>query len=163
MPRRTRLLDGFISPATRDFFGRALARKDLSPLARAVEALHGYLYLRAPVFYIGVALGRHPASRRLLAPIYRLGRLGGLYDVYYTPYGITETATASQVLCLGRGTSVARNPFILGDAVPPMMEPIAGDKSMTKGAAFYARGFTAINPHPQSQLGCALIDVINLK
>lgn len=97
------------------------------------------------------------------AGIYRLGRLGGLYDVYYTPFGITETTTASQVLCLGRGTSVARNPFVLGDAVPPMIEPIAGDKAMTKGAAFYARGFTAINPHLQSQLGCALIDVINLK
>lgn len=104
-----------------------------------------------------------PSGVSQRAGIYRLGRLGGLYDVYYTPYGITETATASQVLCLGRGASVARNPFILGDAVPPMMEPIAGDKSMTKGAAFYARGFTAINPHPQSQLGCALIDVTNLK
>ena len=80
MPRRTRLLDGFISPATRDFFGRALARKDLSPFARVMEALHGYLYLRAPVFYIGVALGRHPASRRLLAPIYRLGRLLNLWN-----------------------------------------------------------------------------------
>lgn len=97
--------------------------------------------------------------------IYRLGRLAGLYDVYYTPTGINESenGSASQVLCLGRGTSVARNPFVLGDAVPPMMEPIAGDKSMTKGAAFYARGFTSVNPHPQSQLGAALIDVTNLK
>lgn len=94
--------------------------------------------------------------------IFRLGRLFGRYEVYYTPKGITETTTSSQILCIGRATDVTRNPFILGDAVPPTVIPLAVNSDMKQGAGFYARNFTAVNPHGPSSLGCAMINVINL-
>lgn len=95
--------------------------------------------------------------------IYRLGRLFGRYDVYYTPRGITETANSAQVLCIGRATDVTRNPFVLGDAVPATVMPLSMNSDMKTGAAFYARNFTEVNPHQPSAMGCALINITNLK
>lgn len=94
--------------------------------------------------------------------IFRIGRLFGRFEVYYTPKGITETANASQILCIGRATDVTRNPFILGDAVPPTVIPLAVGADLKQGAGFYARNFTAVNPHGSSSLGCALINITNL-
>ena len=94
--------------------------------------------------------------------IYRLGRLFGRYDVYYTPRGITETANSAQVLCIGRATDVTRNPFVLGDAVPATVMPLSMNSDMKTGAAFYARNFTEVNPHRPSAMGCALINITNL-
>jgi hypothetical protein len=94
--------------------------------------------------------------------IYRLGRLFGRYDVYYTPRGITETANSAQVLCIGRATDVTRNPFVLGDAVPATVMPLSMQTDMKTGAAFYARNFTEVNPHRPSAMGCALINITNL-
>lgn len=94
--------------------------------------------------------------------IYRLGRLFGTYEVYYTPKGVAETATSAQILCIGRATDVTRNPFILGDAVPPTVIPLAVGQDLRQGAGFYARNFTSVNPNSQAALGCALINVINL-
>lgn len=95
--------------------------------------------------------------------IYRLGRLFGRYDVYYTPRGITETESSAQVLCIGRATDVTRNPFVLGDAVPATVMPLAMQSDMKTGAAYYARNFTEVNPHAPSAMGCALINITNLK
>ena len=95
--------------------------------------------------------------------IFRIGRLFGRFEVYYTPKGITESDTASQVLCVGRATDVTRNPFILGDAVPPTVIPLSVGADLKQGAGFYARNFTAVNPHGPSSLGCALINITNLK
>jgi hypothetical protein len=94
--------------------------------------------------------------------IFRIGRLFGRYEVYYTPKGVTETASSGQVLCIGRATDVTRNPFILGDAVPPTVIPLAVNSDLRQGAGFYARNFTAVNPHGPSSLGCALINVTGL-
>lgn len=94
--------------------------------------------------------------------IFRVGRLFGRYEVYYTPKVITETATSSQILCIGRATDVTRNPFVLGDAVAPTMIPLSTDTNMTQRNGFYARNFTAVNPHGPSALGCAMITVNNL-
>lgn len=94
--------------------------------------------------------------------IFRIGRLFGRFEVYYTPKGVTETSTSGQVLCIGRATDVTRNPFILGDAVPPTVIPLAVGSDLRQGAGFYARNFTAVNPNGPSSLGCALINVINL-
>jgi len=94
--------------------------------------------------------------------IFRLGRLYGRYDVYYSPKEIVETEDGAQILCVGRATDVTRNPFVLGDAVPPMVIPLAVNQDMKTGAAFYARNFTAVNPHQPSSLGCALINVTDL-
>lgn len=94
--------------------------------------------------------------------IFRLGRLFGRYDVYYTPKEVTESADAAEILCVGRATDVTRNPFVLGDAMAPTVIPLAVNADMKSGAAFYARNFTAVNPHQPSAMGCALITVTDL-
>lgn len=96
--------------------------------------------------------------------IYRLGRLFGQYEVYYSPRLITEAAggATGQILCVGRATDVTRNPFVLGDAVAPTVIPLAVNADLRSGAGFYARNFTAVNPHGPSANGCALINVTNL-
>lgn len=97
--------------------------------------------------------------------IFRIGRLFGMFDVYYTPKGVYEAAdgTSADVLCVGRATDVTRNPFVLGDAVSPMVKPLAVNADLNEGAAFYARNFTEVNPDVPSSLGCAKITITNLK
>lgn len=94
--------------------------------------------------------------------IFRLGRLFGRYDVYYSPKVVLETSSSAEVLCVGRATDVTRNPFVLGDAVPPTVIPLATNTDLKSGAGFYARNFTNVNPHQPSSTGCALINVTNL-
>ena len=97
--------------------------------------------------------------------IYRVGRLFGKYEVYYTPKGVTEAADGStaEILCIGRATDVTRNPFVLGDAYSPVVMPLAVGADLNQGAGFYARNFTEVNPHIPSALGCALITLTGLK
>lgn len=96
--------------------------------------------------------------------IYRLGRLFGKYDVYYSPKVVEEQADGSsgEILCVGQATDVTRNPFVLGDAVAPMVVPLSMNSDLKQGAAFYARNFTSVNPHKPSALACARINVINM-
>ncbi|MFA5920148.1 MAG: hypothetical protein WC856_02505 [Methylococcaceae bacterium] len=94
--------------------------------------------------------------------VYRVGRLFGLYEVYYTPKVLTDSGSASQVMCIGRANDVTRNPFVLGDAVPSTIIPLAVNADLKSGAGYYARNFTSVNPHGPSALGCALINVTNM-
>lgn len=94
--------------------------------------------------------------------IYRLGRLFGRYEVYYTPKVLVEGQSTSQILCIGRSPQVARCPIVMGDAVPPTIIPLAVNKDLSKGQALYTRNFTEVNPHQPSAMGVALINVTNL-
>ncbi|MBL8473796.1 MAG: hypothetical protein JNM98_18545 [Rhodocyclaceae bacterium] len=94
--------------------------------------------------------------------IFRLGKLFGMYDVYYTPRGVEETETTADILCVGRATDVTRNPIVLGDAVSPQVIPLAVNGDLRQGAGFYARNFTAVNPHDPSARGFARIKVVNM-
>lgn len=96
------------------------------------------------------------------AGIYRVGKLFGKYDVYYTPRGVYEEQEGAEILCVGQATDVTRNAFILGDAVAPTVLPLAMNSDLKTGAAYYARNFTAVNPHKHSAQGAALITVTNL-
>lgn len=95
--------------------------------------------------------------------IYRVGRLFGQFEVYYSPKLIAETEDAAQILCVGRGSSVARNPVVLGDAVAPSVMPLALNDDLRQGAGYYARNFTCVNPHEPSARGFAMITVTNMK
>ena len=97
--------------------------------------------------------------------IFRIGRLFGQYEVYYTPREVAESADgkSAQILAVGRATDSARNPIVLGDAVPPTVKPLLAGDDLREGAGFYARNFTTVNPHRPSALGCALINVTNLR
>lgn len=94
--------------------------------------------------------------------IFRLGRLFGRYEVYYTPKLITETSTTSQILCIGRSAQVARCPIVLGDAVAPTYMPLSMQTDMKYRQGFYARNFTEVNPHQASAMGAALINITDM-
>lgn len=94
--------------------------------------------------------------------IFRLGRLFGRYEVYYTPRGLTEGSGTAQMLCIGRSTQVARCPIVMGDAVAPMYIPLATGEDMKSKQGFYARNFSEVNPHYPSAMAAALINVTNL-
>ena len=83
--------------------------------------------------------------------------------MYYTPKEVAETSNSGNILAVGRATDVARNPIVLGDAVPPTVKPLLAGDDLREGAGFYARNFTAVNPHGPSSLGCATINVTNLR
>jgi hypothetical protein len=98
--------------------------------------------------------------------IYRVGRLFGKYDVYYTPKGGPgENAglTTSTMLAVGRSTQVARCPLVLGDAVAPTFLPLNMQSDLKNNSAMYARDFTVANPHRPSALGCARVSFTNLQ
>ncbi|MGL4735689.1 MAG: hypothetical protein ACRCWB_11550 [Enterovibrio sp.] len=106
-----------------------------------------------------------PSGIKERAGIYRLGRLFGKYEVYYTPKVVNEAADGStgEILCIGQANEVTRNPFILGDAVSPMVVPLSVGMDLKQGAAFYSRSFTNVNPHAGSAKACARVNVINIK
>jgi hypothetical protein len=94
---------------------------------------------------------------------FRLGKFMGKYDFWYMPRGLTETGgVTSEMLVSGRGSSVARNPVVMGDAVPPMVIPVAVNSDMNAGDAFYTRSFAEVNPHTVSANAAVKINVINM-
>ena len=103
-----------------------------------------------------------PSGITTRAGIYRLGRLFGKYDVYYTPRVVKDEAESAEILCIGQASDVTRNAFILGDAVAPTVIPLATNSDLKTGAGYYARNFTSVNPHAPSAQGAALITVTNL-
>lgn len=96
--------------------------------------------------------------------IYRVGRLFGKYEVYYSPKVVTEAAdySSATMIAVGRSSQVARCPVVLGDAVSPTFLSLATQSDLRSQAAMYARDFTVVNPHEPSALGCARINVSNL-
>lgn len=98
------------------------------------------------------------------AGIYRLGRLFGKYEVYYTPKIVTgnKAAGTASMLCVGRSADVGRNPIVMGDSVAPMFIPLATNSDLIMKQAFYQRSFLQLNKHMASAKGFARIDFINL-
>lgn len=97
--------------------------------------------------------------------IYRVGRLFGQFEVYYSPKVVNEApdGTTAEILGVGRSTQTARCPIIMGDAQAPMFEQLGVTEALKSGYGFSARSFNAVNPHVMSTKGAALITVINLK
>lgn len=131
---------------------------------------HGvtHLYVTKTVLAMFQSLPRElwePSGIVARPGIYRAGRLFGMYDVYYTPKGLSESAggETAEILCVGRSTQTARCPIIFGDASAPSFEALGLGTDQLSGYAFNARSFTTANPHLMSAKGCALITVSNLK
>lgn len=95
---------------------------------------------------------------------YRLGTLFGMYSVYYAPpnWGLVDTGITSQVMCIGKGSQVGRNPYIIGDAVPAIFLPLAMNSDLVQADGYYTRGFGAVNPHLPSAQAAALVNVIGM-
>jgi hypothetical protein len=141
--------------------GQVSQQMAINTLGHGVTHLYVGKYLAAQMMSMPSTVFQ-PSGLQVRAGVFRIGRLFGQYDVYYTPKILVESASASQMLCIGRANEVTRNPFVLGDAVPPTVIPLAVGTDLRRGAGFYARNFTEVNPHAPSALGCALINVTNM-
>jgi hypothetical protein len=155
---------------------RAQILQDFAPILAnadqkmAVDTMdHGITHLYVPAFFANMLQGLgsdlFQSSGIAARPgIYRVGRLFGKYEVYYSPKIVSQNAglTTSSIVAVGRSSQVARNPIILGDAVAPTFLPLNMQSDLLNNAAMYARDFTVVNPHAPSALGCALINVTNM-
>lgn len=131
---------------------------------------HGITHLFVSGWVAGqfMGLGRDlfvPSGVQKRAAPYRVGRLFDEYEVYYSPK-IVEQSTdlaSSSIIAVGRSTQPARCPIVTGDAIPPTMLELSTGSDLKQQAAMYSRTFTAVNPHDPSALGCARINITNLK
>lgn len=147
----------------------------LTPLGEADQTMaentmdHGitHLYVTKTIAAQWSSLPRdmfEPSGITARPSIYRVGRLFGRYEVYYTPKGLNESpdGKTAQILALGRSQQVARCPIVMGDAVPATIVPLAVNSDLKNGVALYGRNFTQVNPHQPSAMGVALLTVNNL-
>jgi len=133
----------------------------IDTMSYGISHLYVEKYIAAMFLSLPSTIWR-PSGVQARPGIFRLGRLFNQYDVYYTPKIVAGTNSAAEILCIGRAPDVARNPFILGDAVPATVVPLGVGIDLKRGAGFYARNFTEVNPHGPSSMGCALLNVTNL-
>ncbi|AJK46231.1 hypothetical protein [Burkholderia plantarii] len=147
-------------------FGPALAKASQQ---MAVDTMnHGitHLYVGKDIASQWLTLANdifEPSGIAVRPGIFRVGRLFGQYEVYYSPKQVKESPQGGEILCVGRATDVARNPVVLGDAVPPTVKPLLAGDDLREGAGFYARNFTSTNPHEPSARGCAIINVTDMR
>ena len=96
--------------------------------------------------------------------IYRVGKLFGKYEIYFSPKVVTQATdlTTAKMIGIGRSSQVARCPIILGDAVAPTFLDLNMQSDLKRNAAMYARDITAVNPHEPSALGCAEVELVGL-
>lgn len=141
--------------------GQVSQQMAINTLGHGITHLYVGKYLAAQLMSMPSTIFQ-ASGLQVRAGVFRVGRLFGQYDVYYTPKVLVESASQAQMLCIGRANEVTRNPFVLGDAVPPTVIPLAVGTDLRRGAGFYARNFTEVNPHSPSALGCALINVTNM-
>jgi hypothetical protein len=136
--------------------------------AMAVNTLsHGITHLYVGKYIASMLLSLPtdlfvPSGIKVRPGIFRLGRLFGMYEVYYTPKVVSDTNSSAQILCVGRANDVTRNPIVLGDAVTPTVLPLAMNADLKRGAGFYARNFTEVNPHEPSSLGFAVLTLTGM-
>jgi hypothetical protein len=130
---------------------------------------HGITHLYVPAF-IAAQMESLPADLFVSSGIaarpgiYRVGRLFGKYEVYYSPKVVSQATnlTTATILAVGRSTQVARCPIVLGDAISPTFLPLSMGSDLVNASAMYGRDFTVVNPHAPSALGCARIMITNL-
>lgn len=183
--RKIKMIGKFIQPVSYNFrYADQIQQKSLAQMWQDFAAVlgaasqkmaentgdHGITHL-----YVGMnvasqlpALPRdmfEPSGITARPGIYRLGRLFGLYEVYYSPKFIAEAAdgTSAEIVAVGRSSQTARCPIIMGDASAPVFEPLGTGTDLRSGYGFHARSFTATNPHDFSAKGCALFTITNLK
>ncbi|THA05536.1 hypothetical protein [Rodentibacter pneumotropicus] len=100
--------------------------------------------------------------------VYRLGRLAGMYDVYYTPKGLgtgveSGGKKAGRMLLIGANAGQpAFNPFIIGEVGAPKIDRINPTSDSPEGGYWVTgKNFAEQNPVPEYASSVALLDVID--
>lgn len=99
---------------------------------------------------------------------YRLGRLAGMYEVYYTPKGLgkpTESGAkkGGRMLLIGANAAQpAFNPFIFGEIGAPKITKIDSTALSPDGGYWITgKNFAEQNPVPEYATSVALLDVLD--
>lgn len=103
-----------------------------------------------------------PSGITAAAGIFRLGRLFGKFDVYYTPNLLNETTNSIEMLAVGRSEQTGMNPYIVGDVLPPVFKNLGVTSNLLEGAAYFSAGAARVNPYQKAAKGAALILVTGL-
>lgn len=148
-------------------FQAHLANEDQVMANRTMD--HGITHLYVSGFLAGI-MQSLPDSMFVSSGIaarpglYRVGRLFGKYDVYYSPRIATQSADLKthKIIAVGRSANVAQCPVVFGDAVAPTFLDLNMLSDLKRSAAIYARDLTAVNPHDPSSNGCATITMTNV-
>lgn len=99
---------------------------------------------------------------------YRLGRLAGMYEVYYTPKGLGNGAEAggkksARMLLIGANAAQpAFNPFVFGEVGAPKIDRINPNSDSPEGGYWVTgKNFAEQNPVPEYASSVALLDVLD--
>lgn len=95
-----------------------------------------------------------PSGTPSRAGIYRIGKLYGMFDVYFDPTRtVKETADAIEILAIGRSDQVARNPMIFGDVAGATVMPLGTNNDQEReGYGYFQALATRVNPRKQTVL-----------
>lgn len=155
---------------------RAMIWQDFAALLGQVDQVmanqtmdHGISHLYVTAFVAGQLPSLPPelftpSGVQVRPGIYRVGRLFGKYEVYYSPKVISQSTDlkTAEILAIGRSNQPGRCPIIFGDAIAPTFLDLNMQTDLVKNAAIYSRDFTVVNPHMPSALGAARINVSGL-
>jgi hypothetical protein len=155
---------------------RAMIAQDLASYLGEVDQKmanatmdHGVTHIYVPAFFAATLSSLpselfEPSGITARPGIYRVGRLFGKYEIYYSPRVVSESTDlkTAQLLAVGRSNQPGRCPIILGDAVAPTYLDLNMVSDLVKNAAMYSRDFTATNPHQPSASAACRISVSGL-
>ncbi|MGX2973733.1 hypothetical protein ACWIUH_01430 [Ursidibacter arcticus] len=137
---------------------------------------HGvsHIYVGDTMRALFLSMGRdffEPSGLAARPGVYRLGRLAGQYEVYYTPKGIIPAENsnlgsgkwADRMLLIGANSAnPAFNPVIMGEASAPFIDPIPkSESSANTGYWVTGKNFCEQNPINMYAASVAVVDVIN--
>ncbi len=99
------------------------------------------------------------------AGIYRVGRLAGKYDVYYTPDVVRQNpdGSSAEIMGIGRSNDVANNGIVAGDSVAPHIENLGKNAALGRESAFFTRGMAELNPHAHTHNSFVLFTITGMK
>lgn len=125
---------------------------------------HIYVGERMRALFVAMGTDFFEASQVVArAGSYRLGRLAGLYEVYYTPRGIQKVEGAERMLLIAaNANNPSFNPVIVGEVSAPMIKQVsATPNSPDEGYWVTGKGFIENNPVPIYAASVSTLDVIN--
>ncbi|AUZ05276.1 hypothetical protein ADP71_17490 [Vitreoscilla sp. C1] len=144
-------------------------------LGQAIEAANLDMIVRTNlngigVIYVGASaasyLGTLPpeilqaSNVKPRAGTYRLGRLLGKYELYFSPIPeLVATSDGFPMLCIGTSDQAGANPYITGTALGAAVSPLATTVDGITGQFVFEAGVDTVNPHLQCADSAALINV----
>ena len=103
-----------------------------------------------------------PSGIQKRAGVYRLGRWMNDVEIYYLPRFLSDSASASEALCIGRAPDAARNVVVTGDSTAPLLTPTGVNLDQLTGYNFFAKYLIEQNKHQPSANAAAMLNFTNL-